>query len=239
MTDMDGHSLAEVRARLASPKRRGHLRDAVYGGMDGTVTTFALVAGVAGAGLADSVIVALGVANVLADGFSMAAANFSGAKSEQDDQRRIRAIEERQIAENPAGERLELQEILRAKGLEGVVLESATAAIMRNHDKWIEIMLVDEYGLSPTDPRPAHAAAATFIAFVAAGSVPLVPFLLGLEDAFLKSLVSALCVFFLIGSLKSRWALAPWWQGGIETLTIGGVAAFIAYLVGSLFQVTP
>ncbi|MEO1775357.1 MAG: VIT1/CCC1 transporter family protein [Pseudomonadota bacterium] len=237
MTDVHGQSVAQVRARLAAPKRRGHLRDAVYGGMDGTVTTFALVSGVAGAGLADSVIVALGVANVLADGFSMAAANFSGAKSERDDQRRIRDIEEREIAEDPAGEQLELQEILRAKGLEGPVLASATAAITRNREKWIEIMLIDEYGLSPTDPRPVHATAATFIAFVAAGSVPLLPFLLGLEDAFLKSLVAALCVFFLIGSLKNRWALAPWWQGGIETLTIGSVAALIAYMIGSLFQV--
>jgi hypothetical protein len=80
MTD-HGHSQQEIEQRISDPPGRGVLRDIVYGGIDGSVTTFAIVAGVAGAGLSSFVIVALGLANVLADGFSMAVGNYSGTKA--------------------------------------------------------------------------------------------------------------------------------------------------------------
>ncbi|MFT7594558.1 MAG: VIT1/CCC1 family predicted Fe2+/Mn2+ transporter, partial [Paracoccaceae bacterium] len=102
-----GHSPQEVAARIGAPPGRGVLRDVVYGAIDGSVTTFAIVAGVAGAGLSPFVIIALGLANVLADGFSMAAGNFSATKAERDNIIRIRAIEERHIATHPDGERRE------------------------------------------------------------------------------------------------------------------------------------
>ena len=166
-----GHSPEEVRARIGAPQRVSYLRDTVYGAIDGAVTTFAIVAGVVGAGLSPRVIVALGIANVLADGFSMAAANYSGIKAEADNMRRLRAIEARHIDEVPEGERLELREILRAKGLTGTVLDAATALISSNKSKWIDLMLVDEYGLAPTQPHPLRAAMATFAAFLVAGLV--------------------------------------------------------------------
>ena len=106
-----GHSPEEIAERIGSPPGSGVLRDSVYGAIDGTVTTFAIVAGVAGAGLSPFVIVALGLANVLADGFSMAAANYSGTKAELDNMRRIRRIEERHIRDFPEGERREVREI--------------------------------------------------------------------------------------------------------------------------------
>lgn len=231
-----GHSPEEVRARISGPTRRSYLRDTVYGAIDGAVTTFAIVAGVVGAGLSPRVIIALGIANVLADGFSMAAANYSGTKAEADNARRLRAVEARHIAEVPEGERLELVEILRAKGLTGTVLEAATAAISSDKGKWIDLMLVDEYGFSPIDPHPMHAALATFAAFLAAGLIPLLPFVFGLEGAFVASLSATALVFFTIGTMKSYWSLAPWWRSGAETLAIGGIAAAIAYFVGSLFH---
>jgi len=231
-----GHSPEEVRARITGPTRRSYLRDTVYGAIDGAVTTFAIVAGVVGAGLSPRVIIALGIANVLADGFSMAAANYSGTKAEADNARRLRAVEARHIAEVPDGERLELFEILRAKGLTGTVLEAATAAISSDKGKWIDLMMVDEYGLSPIDPHPMRAALATFAAFLAAGLIPLLPFVFGLEGAFAASLSATALVFFAIGTMKSYWSLAPWWRSGAETLAIGGIAAAIAYFVGSLFH---
>ena len=91
------HTPAGVRARLSSPPRPSYLRDFVYGAIDGAVTTFAIVAGVVGAGLSDSVIVILGFANLFADGFSMAASNFLGTRAEQQRRQRARAEEERQI----------------------------------------------------------------------------------------------------------------------------------------------
>ena len=78
MADEHGHTPDEVAERLSKRNDRNHLKDMVYGGIDGAVTTFAIVAGVEGAGLSPSVIIALGIANILADGFSMAAGNFAG-----------------------------------------------------------------------------------------------------------------------------------------------------------------
>lgn len=231
-----GHSAQEIRDRIGAPPGRGVLRDVVYGGIDGSVTTFAIVAGVAGAGLSPFVIIALGLANVLADGFSMAAGNYSGTKAEVDNVKRIRKIEERHIAHHPDGERQEVREILAQKGLSGQVLEDATDAITADRENWIGLMLEGEYGLGGVDPHPMRAAVATFLAFLIAGMVPLMPFVLGIEAAFTWSAWMTMAVFFAIGALKSRWSLSAWWKSGLETLAIGGVAAGIAFVVGTLFH---
>lgn len=230
-----GHSPEEIRARVGGNGANGSLRDAIYGGIDGAVTTFAIVAGVAGAGLSPFVIVALGLANVLADGFSMAAANYSGIKAEQDNARRLRKVEGRHIDRYPKGEWLEAREILARKGLSGQVLDDATDEITHNREKWIDLMIEGEYGISGAPPNPLHGAIVTFVAFLAAGSVPLLPFLFGMANAFAWSAGMTLAGFFAIGTAKSRWSLTPWWRSGLETLAIGGTAALIAYGVGSLF----
>ncbi len=231
-----GHSPKEVVARISAPPGRGVLRDAVYGAIDGSVTTFAIVAGVAGAGLSPFVIVALGLANVLADGFSMAAANYTGTRAEKENASRIREIEERHIDKFPEGERLEVKEILRLKGLEGEVLEAATEAVTADRENWIALMMEGEYGLGGVDPHPMRAAITTFVAFLVAGLIPLLPFVFGFEGAFTLSAYVTLAVFFAIGALKSRWSLSAWWRSGTETLLIGGVAAGLAYFVGTLFS---
>lgn len=236
MSQTHGHSQQEIEDRIANPPGRGLLRDVVYGGIDGSVTTFAIVAGVAGAGLSPFVIVALGIANVLADGFSMAAGNFLGTKAELDDAKRLRAVEKQHLAENPRGERREIREILRLKGLDGEVLEAATDAIVGNEEAAIQLMLEGEYGLAGVDPHPHRAAIATFLAFLAAGLIPLLPFLFGMPEAFRVSAVLTCATFFGIGAMKAKWSLDPWWRSGLETLAIGGVAAAIAYGVGSLFN---
>ena len=230
------HSPEAIADRIGTPPGRGYLRDIVYGGIDGSVTTFAIVAGVAGAGLSPLVIVALGIANVLADGFSMAAGNYSGTKAELDDIKRLRLVEERHIARNPEGERRELREILRLKGVSGNALDEAVEQIAAEQETWIQVMLEGEYGLAAVDPHPMRAAIATFVAFLLAGMVPLLPFIFGMTDAFTISTVLTMIVFFAIGTYKSQWSLAPWWRSGIETLAIGGTAAAIAFFVGSLFH---
>jgi VIT1/CCC1 family predicted Fe2+/Mn2+ transporter len=232
-----GHSQAEVEARINAPAGRGHLRDMIYGAIDGSITTFAIVAGVAGAGLSPFIIIALGMANVLADGFSMAAGNYSGTKSELDEIKRLRAVEARHIRDHPEGERREIREILRQKGLEGALLEDAVTAIAANQKAWIDLMIESEYGLSAVEPHPMRAALATFGAFLLAGIVPLLPFFLGLDAPFGWSIGLTMAMFFAVGVWKSHWSLAPWWRSGFETFAIGGVAALIAYFVGTLFAV--
>lgn len=62
---------------------RHYLRDLVYGANDGIITTFAVVSGVAGAALPVRTTLILGVANLLADGFSMGASNFLAIRSDE------------------------------------------------------------------------------------------------------------------------------------------------------------
>lgn len=231
-----GHSPEEIAERIGTPPGRGVLRDAVYGAIDGAVTTFAIVSGVAGAGLSPFVIIALGLANVLADGFSMAAANYSGTRAELDNTRRIREIEKRHIRDFPEGEKLEVREILARKGLSGQVLSQATDAITQDREAWISLMLDGEYGLASVDPHPVKSALTTFAAFLLAGIIPLFPFLLGLQNAFTVSAIMTMVTFAMIGAFKSRWSLAPWWRSAFETVLIGGSAAGIAYAVGTLFH---
>jgi len=231
-----GHSSKEIAQRLSSGAQNAHLKDMIYGGIDGAVTTFAIVAGVEGAGLSHSIIVALGIANILADGFSMAASNYSGTKAEVDDRKRIIRIEERHIKHHKEGELEELRQILELRGLSGDILEQATEAISRNKEKWIGLMLTDEYGLTKDEPHPMRAALTTFGAFLAAGSIPLIPFVLGLPSAFQISVVATLATFFLVGTVKSRWSLSSWWRSGAETLLVGALAALIAFGVGGLFH---
>ena len=232
-----GHGRDEITARLDARNSSGQLRDAIFGGIDGTVTTFAIVAGVQGAGLPASIVIALGLANVLADGFSMAAGNYAGTKAIADDRHRLWEVEERHIRENPQGERDELEQILGRKGLTGQVLKDATTMISANRKQWITMMMSEEYGLPPVDDRPVRAAFVIFVAFVLAGMLPLLPYLIGLTPAFSWSIGIAALTFFGIGTIKSRWSLAPWWRSGFETFLIGGIAAWLAFVVGGLFHV--
>lgn len=236
MTNEHDHSPQGIKRRLSAGPRTSFLKDMIYGGIDGVVTTFAIVAGVQGAGLSPNIIVALGVANIIADGFSMAASNYSGTKAELDDRRRITQIEEIHIADHHEGELEELRQILSLRGLSGDVLERATVQIAQDKNQWIALMLTDEYGLPPNDPNPLKSGLATFGAFLVAGSIPLLPFILGVPSAFEVSIAATMITFFLIGTGKSRWSLSSWWQSGAETLAIGATAALLAYGVGGLFH---
>ncbi len=228
-----GHSAEEIERRIGAASNGSYLRDFVYGGIDGTVTTFAIVAGVQGAGFSNLVIIALGIANVLADGFSMAAGNFSAVQSEREDIGRLREIEHRHIRLEPEGEKAEIRQILSLKGLRGKTLDDAVSDITSNEGKWIDMMLVDEYGRAPVEQHPLRAAGATFLAFLICGMIPLMPYLLGGVNPFHTSIVLTAVTFFAIGMIRSIWSLKRWWRLGIETLGIGMIAASIAYLAGA------
>ena len=230
------HSEGAIRRRLAEERRPNYVRDWVYGGIDGAITTFAIIAGVIGAALSSKVIVILGLANLVADGLSMAASNYSGTKAETDDHARLRDIERKHIAFAPDGEREEIRQILQAKGLNGHALDEAVAAITSNEETWVNTMLAEEYGLSPVLRVPTLSGLSTFAAFIICGAVPLLPFLLSLERALELAVIMTAIVFFAIGSAKSRWSLQSWWRSGLETLAIGLLAAGAAYAIGYMLR---
>lgn len=226
------HTSEAIRLRLSGGPRQSHLRDWIYGGIDGSVTTFAIVTGVVGAGLAPKVILILGVANLVADGFSMAASNYSATRTEGEELDALRLQEERHIDEYPDGEREEVRQIFAAKGLSGDDLERIVTVVTADRTLWVKTMLAEEYGVSPHVRSPLVAAASTLAAFLLCGVVPLLPFLLPMPNATAISSVATALVFFSIGSAKSFWLTTPWWRAGLETLLIGSAAAALAYLVG-------
>jgi vacuolar iron transporter family protein len=229
------HSREAIAQRIGSV-RHNYVRDWIYGGVDGAVTTFAVVSGVAGAELSTSIVLILGFANLAADGFSMAASNFLGTRAEIDDQKRLAAIEYKHIEEEPEGEREEVRQIYREKGFEGEELEKAVELITSDKDRWVQTMLVEEYGLPAEVRSPWLAAGSTFSAFIICGLVPLVPYLIGWDSSFLVACIMTGVTFFLIGSFKSVWSTHSWLRSGAETLFIGALAAGLAYGIGVLLK---
>jgi VIT1/CCC1 family predicted Fe2+/Mn2+ transporter len=230
------HAIAE---RLSSATEHGYLRDFVLGAVDGTVTTFAVVSGVAGAELAGGVAIILGFANLLADGFSMAAGNYLSTRADLHVVERARAVEEMHIVRVPEGEREEIRQIFRAKGFEGDLLERAVDVITEDPRRWVDTMLTEEMGLQLEKPSPFRAALSTFSAFVIAGFVPLIPFVafdLGPRNTFLVSTLLTGLTFVLIGSFKGLVVHRPWLPSGIETLLVGGAASAMSYAVGVLLR---
>lgn len=224
------HTRQAIQERLARDLHGNFLRDFIYGGIDGTITTFAIVTGVVGAKMPGSVVLVLGLANLIADGFAMGASNYSGTKAELDDYRRLLAVERKHIAVEPDGEREEVRQIFEAKGFSGSELERVVDVITSDEDLWAKTMAVEEYGLSPTVKSPILAATSTAASFVLCGLVPLVSYLLAYS---LTSSVAATgLVFFAIGAVKSRWSLAGWLRSGLETLLIGMCAAGLSFCIG-------
>jgi vacuolar iron transporter family protein len=233
------HTRQAIQRRLASGPVHSYLRDFIYGAIDGAVTTFAIVSGVAGADLSNSIVIILGVANLLGDGFSMAAGNFLGVRAERQQREHLRAIENQHISDYPEGEREEVREIFRQKGFEGNDLDRAVDIITANRELWVRTMLTDEHGVSLTGPSAIRAALVTFAAFLLVGAVPLLTFVfdymgMNVADPFFWSATFTGVAFFLTGALKSRFVEQSWLPAGLETLTVGGSAAALSYLVGAL-----
>ena len=162
------------------PIARHYIRDLIYGANDGIITTFAVVAGVAGGSLSHAAVLIVGAANLVADGFSMGVGNFLA----------IRADESAREADNRPQE----------------------------------------------EASPARHGVATFLAFVVAGSVPLLPYVLGAasDDRFAWSTIATLGALFGIGAARALVTAGRWWRTGLEMLTLGAIVAACAYGAGAL-----
>jgi VIT1/CCC1 family predicted Fe2+/Mn2+ transporter len=160
----------------------------------------------------------------------MAVSNYLRAKADRQVVDHARRVEESHIEKIPDGEREEIRQIFMRKGFEGQVLDAAVDVITQDRRRWVDTMLMEELGLRLDPPRPLRAAITTFVAFLVAGLVPLLPLLVG--HAFLVSGIATAATFFAIGVVKGHMLRTGSIRGGLETLLIGGGAALLAFVVG-------
>jgi VIT1/CCC1 family predicted Fe2+/Mn2+ transporter len=236
------HAESAVRERLGGVRSPEYLRDFMYGAVDGAVTTFAVVAGVTGAGLEAGIVIVLGVANLVADGFSMAVSNFLATRAERQLRQRARREEELHIEAVPEGEREEVRQILAAKGFTGPDLDRAVEVITSDNELWLDTMMTEELGYSHIATDEWRAGGSTFAAFLTVGFVPLAAFVYDffvsgeVASPFVWSAIMTAAAFFGVGALKARFVDMKCWIGGAETLAVGGSAAMCAYLIGVLLK---
>ena len=219
----------------------GYLGEFVYGGIDGSVTTFAVVAGAVGAGLDSSVIIILGFANLLADGFAMSIGAYLSSKSQIDNYKKHKKIEYWEVDNLPAWEREEIREIYREKGFEGPLLEQVVEVITANRDRWVDVMMKEELNMSEEERSPVLIGTSTFVAFFLVGLIPLVAyvwdFLAGIRgNVFVWSSGLTLLAFILIGALKARVNETRVVKGCLQTMGLGITAALVSYFVGGFIE---
>lgn len=219
-----------------------YLKSWVYGGVDGIITTFAVVAGVAGAALNVNIILILGFANLIADGISMAIGDYLSTKSQNEYYEIERKRESWELKNHPEGEEKEMLEIYKKKGLNKKDSKALVNILKRNKKFWIDTMMNDELGLKKPEESPAKSGIVTFTSFVLFGFIPLILYVLGwifnftISKGFMwTSMLAGVSMFFL-GAMKTKVTQKNWLRSGAETLLIGGVAATAAYFIGELLS---
>jgi VIT1/CCC1 family predicted Fe2+/Mn2+ transporter len=233
------HRPDRVRERIAAPSGASALGDAVLGATDGIVTTFAVVAGSAGGQLSTNVVIVLGFANLLADGFSMAVSNYLSTRSRREEVEQAVQDELWQIDRYPLGEHREVREIFARKGFHGPTLDRIVDVITRNREVWIDTMLEEELNLQRVAASPRRAALVTFLAFIVFGFIPLIPFVFPVpahRHLFLISGGLSAAAFAILGVWKGVMLHRPPLRSGLQTFLIGSIAALLAYGVGALLH---
>ena len=223
-----------------------YLREIVYGGNDGIVTTFAVVAGFAGAQrdpLSNAVpvisVLLFGLANLFADAFSMSLGSFLSLRADQDIYKSEKAKEHHEILTSSKNEFLETIEILKRKEFSEKDATTLASIYRKNSHYWTEFMMKDELEMTnPEHENPLAVAIFTFAAFTVFGSIPLIPFFAGMGDGnVLASIGFTGLALLLLGFLRAAVSKQKPLRGIFETLLVGGLSASVAYVVGTFFRV--
>ncbi len=221
---------------------RDFLPEFVYGSIDGTITTFAVVAGATGADLDIPVVIILGFANLIADGFSMSVGNFFSTKASIANFDKHQAIEDWEISNDEATEIEEIREIYRNKGFKGELLEQVVAVITSDREVWIDTMMKEELNMTRDNKSPFHTAGMTFFSFLLIGFIPLAAYVYALvfntdrTNLFFYACLLTGLALTIIGTLKSTVTGKNVFAGIAETLFMGGIAAILAYFAGDFLE---
>jgi vacuolar iron transporter family protein len=217
----------------------GWLRPAVFGAMDGLVSNFALMAGVAGgtAGLADgnrSAVVLAGLAGLAAGAFSMAAGEYTSVASQSELAEQEFENERRELSRNPDAEAKELAEIWVSRGIDRELAVEMASQLAKNPDAALEVHAREELGMAPGElPNPWLAAGSSFLSFVVGAAIPVLPYAFG-ATTLTWSLILSLIGLFAAGAIVSRVTARSWWFSGLRQLLVGAAAAAVTFGVGSL-----
>ncbi|NND15688.1 MAG: hypothetical protein HKN89_05140 [Eudoraea sp.] len=231
--------------RTRESRRFGHwepyLSEFVYGGIDGCVTTFAVVAGSVGAGLDSAVIIILGFANLLADGFAMSVGAYLSQRTEKDNFRKYRNLELKSASQNPEYKRQRASEIIKSLGYKGEALKIVVDQVTKDSDRWIDIVLKEEMNIIPENKSALKIGAVTYISFILIGIIPLLIYVIDFVSPIDKNLFMLASIltgigFVIIGWLKAYVNHTRILKGILETLALGAVAAVVAYFIGDFLE---
>jgi VIT1/CCC1 family predicted Fe2+/Mn2+ transporter len=216
----------------------GWLRPAVFGAMDGLVSNFALMAGVAGgtaaAGGDRAAIVLAGLAGLAAGAFSMAAGEYTSVASQSELAEQEFENERLELSRNAEGEAKELAQIWVRRGVDLELAEEVARQLGRNPEAALEVHAREELGLAPGElPNPWVAAGSSFLAFALGALIPLLPFVFGAQTLVVSAVLSVIGLF-VAGVLVSRVTARSWWFSGLRQLFVGVLAAVVTFGVGHL-----
>ena len=229
-------ALAQHREQDIHGNRLGsYIQDIVYGGNDGIVTTFAVVAGTVGADMPRYVIIILGLANLVADGTSMATGAFLSLRSEKDQYKRLRKEELQEIEDDPEIEAEEIREYFRQYNLDNEKVDTIMSIIMSNKDLWADISMMTEHGTTEeSTDKPLFHGLMTFLSFQVFGFIPLIAYIFNVtpDRRFTSAIIATFCALLLLGLTRSVVTRENIIRGPLEIVSVGALGAIIAYAIG-------
>ncbi len=226
-------------------KKGQYIKSIVYGGLDGIITTFAIVAGITGAKMNPSTVLILGIANLLADAISMGVGDYLSTKSEIEYQKKERSREKWEVENYPEGEKLEIVQLFHDKGMSKEDARKIAAILENNKKAWIDTMMIQELGFPDDKESALKNGGITFLSFIIFGIIPLFSYILALlvptigresTTLFVLAIFLTAVTLFILGALKTRITKRNIFLSGLESLVVGGLAAGAAYILGDLLS---
>jgi vacuolar iron transporter family protein len=213
----------------------GWLRPTVFGAMDGLVSNFALITGVAAGSHSDSTAIVLaGIAGLGAGAFSMAAGEYVSVASQGELALAEIEIERREHERSPDAERDELARLYGARGLDPDLAAEVARQLSRDPAGALDLHVREELGVSVSElPSPLVAATSSLLSFGAGAFLPLAPYLFGASSLLPAVIISVIGLFFA-GAVVSRVTARGWWWSGMRQLLLGVAAAALTFGLGSL-----
>jgi len=215
------------------------VRDIVIGLSDGLTVPFALAAGLSGAVASSHIVVLAGLAEIAAGSIAMGLGGYLAARGDAEHYVSERQREEREIIERTHDEEEEIYEIFEQYSVDRASAAPVLAALKQNSTAWVDFMMRFELGLEEPAPNRAHRSALTIASsYIAGGLIPLLPYMLIADNlsALKLSVVITLLALIIFGALKGKLVGTGSLRSALQTVTIGGAAAAVAYILARLLN---